>query len=300
MFAANSRPIRAAGALACALACVLALATPAAAAEQWVTVQRTADGVLQLDASRIARVVAGDDYLEVRTRTVLTRPAAQGASASVARLVVHCGRNTSRTLSTEWVDAQGRPLAPGAQSMTAEQAVAAMRGERIEYSARLAPLCSTIAAQVARSGVIEPQPPAAELPPVTARLRSFEGASNRLLVRLNDSVNTEMTIDPRAPMTTITKDLADTLRRSGSLTNADVTGRRRLAAATGKPVTVQVVRLKSVRIENQEVKDVEALVLDQGAVALGRNFLERLGRWSINPARQTFEFVPPAGSAPAK
>lgn len=297
MHAAESRSIRAASTIAFALAFPM----PAAAGEQWVPVERTVEGVLQLDAARILRVLPGENFLEVRTRTMLARPAPSGAVASVARVVVHCERHTSRTLSTGWVDAQGRALAPAAQSITPQQAIAAMRDERLEYSARLAPLCSVIATQVARGGVLEPQPPqAAEPPPVTARLRSFEGASNRLLVRLNDSLNTEMTVDPRAPMTTITKDLADTLRRGGSLTNADVTGSHRLTPVKGKPVTVQVVRLKSVRIENQEVKDVEALVLEQGAAALGRNFLDRLGRWSINPARQTFEFVPPADGTPGK
>lgn len=293
MHAAESRSIRAASTLAFALAFTM----PAAASEQWVPVERTAEGVLQLDAARILRVLPGENFLEVRTRTMLARPAPSGAVASVARVVVHCERHTSRTLSTEWVDAQGRALAPAAQTITPQQAIAAMRDERLEYSARLAPLCSVIATQVARGGVLEPQPPAPPpAAPVVVRLHALEGPARWLPARVNDSVNVDLAVDPSAAATTMPSQVIDQLRRGGSLAAADVLGRRRVA---GLPGTVTVVRLKSLRIGSHAIEDVEVAVVEQSVTGvLGQDVLKRLGRWSLNRARGTFEFVPaPAGAS---
>jgi predicted aspartyl protease len=61
----------------------------------------------------------------------------------------------------------------------------------------------------------------------------------------------------------------------------------------GRPVTMTVVKLKSLAVGEHTMPDVEAGVVESGGSGvLGQSFLNRLARWKVDSAKKTLEFVP--------
>lgn len=283
-----------------ALLLVLLLATPAAAApaqdaQRWRHVGERDGAALYLDVSSIRRLAFGADLVQVRTQLAYRAPTATGATRAVVDSAVSCELNREFVVRTEWFDGEGRSLGTRAIS---EADVRAMferirREPRIEYSARLAPLCAAIGEEVARAGVrqsgIDEQAGAATVRSVPlVRGPGVWGVR----ARINGSLETVMLVDSGASLVALTPAIAARLREAGSLTDSDVIGRQRFTTADGRVAISPVVRLRSIEIDGLRLADVEASILPSGEIALlGQSFLGRLRHWSLNRSRQSFEFV---------
>jgi clan AA aspartic protease (TIGR02281 family) len=280
-----------------AAACALLLAASGAtAAESWRQVAERPEATVFLDVAAIEQAYPGAPVYAIRTQQVFRAPAVNGATRAVLRSLVDCESNREVVVETEWFDARGRSR--GRTALDAEQVRAQrqrqIEGPRVEYSARLAPLCTEIAAQAARGAVRQRVlGEGAE----TAAVRSVPlvrgGGVYGLRVSVNGSTSALFVVDSGASMVTLPQAMAVRLREAGSLRETDVLRQQRSLLADGREATTSVVRLRSVEIDGLVLRDVEAAVLPgEGIPLLGQSFLGRLRHWSLNRRTQSFDFVP--------
>ena len=107
-------------------------------------------------------------------------------------------------------------------------------------------------------------------------------------VVLNGTVKQYAILDSGASNLQIPQEVADELRRSGSLTDADGLGQRRYILADGKGVQQQVFRLRALQIGDKVMENVVATVsAPNSRVLLGQSVLRRLNGWGIDNVRNT-------------
>ena len=107
-------------------------------------------------------------------------------------------------------------------------------------------------------------------------------------VVLNGTVKQYAILDSGASNLQIPQEVADELRRNGSLTDADGLGQRRYILADGKGVQQQVFRLKTLQIGDKVMENVVATVSTPNSrVLLGQSVLRRLNGWAIDNVRNT-------------
>lgn len=143
--------------------------------------------------------------------------------------------------------------------------------------------------------------------PATAASRTEEVAlredAGELLVPvvINDSVKLDFTLDSGASVVAIPADVAMTLIRTGTLTRDDYLGRKTFQLADGRTVPSEMLRIRSLKVGDIVVHDVQASVTDtKGSLLLGQTFLARLSTWSIDNARHVLVLGPerPGGPPP--
>jgi hypothetical protein len=144
-------------------------------------------------------------------------------------------------------------------------------------------------------------PPAAT-PPATAEV-ALKQESGALLVpvMINDAVRLDFTLDSGASVVSIPADVAMTLMRTGTITRDDFLGNQTFQLADGSTVPSTILRIRSLRVGDLELHDVEASVSDvKGALLLGQTFLGRLSSWSVDNQRHVLILGPEIpGSATA-
>lgn len=268
---------------------------PAQSAQPWRHVGERDAGALYLDVASIQRLAFGTDLVRVRTQVVHRAPTATGATRAVVESAISCELNREFVVQTEWFDGEGRSL--GKRSITDAEMRATIerirREPRVEYSARLAPLCAAIVEEIARSGVrqsgVDEQAGAAIMRSVPlVRGPGVWGVH----ARINGTAEAVMLVDSGASIVGLTPALVARLREAGTLTDADVIGQRSFRMADGRVAVSPVVRLRSIEIDGLLLRDVDASILPGGEISLlGQSFLGRLRHWSLNRSRQTFEFV---------
>ncbi len=107
-------------------------------------------------------------------------------------------------------------------------------------------------------------------------------------VVLNGTVKQFAILDSGASNLQIPQEVADELRRTGSLTDDDGLGQRRYILADGKGVQQRVFRLRSLQIGDKVMENVVATVsAPSSRVLLGQSVLRRLNGWAIDNVRNT-------------
>jgi hypothetical protein len=77
-----------------------------------------------------------------------------------------------------------------------------------------------------------------------------------------------------------------TLMRTGTITREDFLGNQTFQLADGRTVPSTILRIRSLKIGDVELHDVEASVSDvKGSLLLGQTFLARLSSWSVDNQR---------------
>jgi hypothetical protein len=92
-----------------------------------------------------------------------------------------------------------------------------------------------------------------------------------------------------------------TLIRTGTITREDYLGRETFRMADGHTEPSTILRIRSLKVGDIVVHDVQASVTDtKGALLLGQTFLARLSTWSIDNARHVLVLGPerPGGPPP--
>ena len=128
-----------------------------------------------------------------------------------------------------------------------------------------------------------------------------EGGALLVPVVINDSVKLDFMLDSGAAVVTIPADVAMTLIRTGTLTRDDYLGRETFQLADGRKVPSTILRIRTLKVGDIVVHDVQASVTDaKGSLLLGQTFLARLTTWSIDNARHVLVLGPerPGGPPP--
>lgn len=98
-------------------------------------------------------------------------------------------------------------------------------------------------------------------------------------------------VDSGAANVQIPEELAEEMKRNGTLTEADSLGQRRFTLADGSGLQQRIVRLRSIRIGERTMENVMASVSPARSRALlGQSFLRRLSSWKIDNVRNSIEF----------
>lgn len=98
-------------------------------------------------------------------------------------------------------------------------------------------------------------------------------------------------VDSGASNVQIPEELAEEMKRNGTLTEADSLGQRRFTLADGSGLQQRIVRLRSIKIGERTMENVMASVSPPRSRALlGQSFLRRLSSWKIDNVRNSIEF----------
>jgi predicted aspartyl protease len=142
-----------------------------------------------------------------------------------------------------------------------------------------------------------PLPDAPQSDNTTARKRSSvasqelvameqEGGVYVVPVRLNEAITLNAVVDSGASDMSIPADVVLTLMRTKTLSDEDFLGEQTYALADGSQVPSSRFRIRSLRVGNSRVEDVDAIIAPANAVILlGQSFLGRFKSWSIDNDR---------------
>ncbi len=106
-------------------------------------------------------------------------------------------------------------------------------------------------------------------------------------VLINHSITLNFAVDSGAADVTIPAEVVDTLRRTGTIQNTDLTGQKMYTTADGSSKSQPTFRIRSLRVGNRTVEDVMGSQTPTGApLLLGQSFLSRFTSWSVDNRRQ--------------
>ena len=98
-------------------------------------------------------------------------------------------------------------------------------------------------------------------------------------------------VDSGAANVQIPEELAEEMKRSGTLVETDSLGQRRFTLADGSGLQQRIVRLRSIKIGDRTMENVMASVSPARSRALlGQSFLRRLSSWKIDNVKNSIEF----------
>jgi clan AA aspartic protease (TIGR02281 family) len=102
-------------------------------------------------------------------------------------------------------------------------------------------------------------------------------------VIINNAIKLDFTVDSGAADVSIPSDVFSTLVRTATLSKADITGSRKYVNADGESYESRTFIIRSLKVGNVEVANVEAKVSPASApLLLGQSFLKRFKNWSID------------------
>jgi clan AA aspartic protease (TIGR02281 family) len=106
-------------------------------------------------------------------------------------------------------------------------------------------------------------------------------------VVLNDVLTAKFIVDSGAADVSLTEDMISTLMKSGTMTDADLLGKKTYMLADGTMLQGKIYRMASIRIGGMVMRDVTVRVGGpDSSLLLGQSFLRRLKSWSLDNARQ--------------
>jgi clan AA aspartic protease (TIGR02281 family) len=102
-------------------------------------------------------------------------------------------------------------------------------------------------------------------------------------IQINGAITLDFGVDSGAADVSIPLDVYSTLKRAGTIQDADVIGQRTYILADGSKSQSITFRIRSLRIGDKIVEGVTGSVAPSGgALLLGQSFLSRFKRWSID------------------
>ena len=108
---------------------------------------------------------------------------------------------------------------------------------------------------------------------------------------INGSSKVYFIVDSGAANVQIPEDVAEEMKRNGTLTEADFLGQRRFILADGSGTQQRVFRLKTLQIGDKTMENVLAAVgAPRSRALLGQSFLRRLNWWKIDNVKNAIEF----------
>lgn len=108
---------------------------------------------------------------------------------------------------------------------------------------------------------------------------------------INGGTKSYFIVDSGAANVQIPEEVADEMKRAGTLAESDFLGQRRFILADGSGLQQRVFRLKSLQIGDRTMENVLAAVgAPRSRALLGQSFLRRLSWWKIDNVKNAMEF----------
>ena len=108
---------------------------------------------------------------------------------------------------------------------------------------------------------------------------------------INGSTRSYFIVDSGAANVQIPEEVAEEMKRVGTLAESDFLGQRRFTLADGSGLQQRVFRLKSLQIGDRTMENVLAAVgAPRSRALLGQSFLRRLSWWKIDNVKNAMEF----------
>jgi aspartyl protease family protein len=108
---------------------------------------------------------------------------------------------------------------------------------------------------------------------------------------INGSTKSYFIVDSGAANVQIPEEVAEEMKRAGTLTESDFLGQRRFILADGSGLQQRVFRLKTLQIGDRTMENVLAAVgAPRSRALLGQSFLRRLSWWKIDNVKNAIEF----------
>jgi clan AA aspartic protease (TIGR02281 family) len=102
-------------------------------------------------------------------------------------------------------------------------------------------------------------------------------------VVVNDKITLNFTLDSGASDVSVPADVVSTLKRTGTITDADFLDSQVYVLADGSTQKTRRFRIQSLRVGDLEIRNVIASVAPpEGILLLGQSFLSRLNSWSVD------------------
>jgi clan AA aspartic protease (TIGR02281 family) len=116
----------------------------------------------------------------------------------------------------------------------------------------------------------------------------IEGGTYVVPVLINDAITLNFIVDSGAADVSIPADVVMTLMRTGTLKESDFQGKKTYVLADGSKVPSETFRIRSLKIGNQVLENVNGSVASvQGSLLLGQSFLGRFKSWSVDNTKHT-------------
>jgi clan AA aspartic protease (TIGR02281 family) len=114
-----------------------------------------------------------------------------------------------------------------------------------------------------------------------------DGGAFKVPVTINGQLTLGFIVDSGASDVSIPADVALTLWRTGTITEADFLGARTYTMADGSTVPSQRFLIRSLKVGDKVLENVTASIAPvAGGLLLGQSFLTRFKSWSIDNQRQ--------------
>jgi clan AA aspartic protease (TIGR02281 family) len=140
--------------------------------------------------------------------------------------------------------------------------------------------------QIARRGGEIASPTTAPNQNPSSRMRVALKADRGMFVvpvEINGAMMLDFTIDSGATDVSIPADVFSTLKRTGTLEDADIIGEQTYIMADGTKTILVTFMIRSLKIGNRVVENVKGSIAPtQGSLLLGQSFLGRFKSWSID------------------
>jgi len=108
---------------------------------------------------------------------------------------------------------------------------------------------------------------------------------------LNGGTQTYVIVDSGAATVQIPEEVAEELKRNGTLVGSDFMGQHRFILADGRTMQQHVVRLRSLQVGDRVMENVLATIgAAKSRALLGQSFLRRLSWWKVDNVRNALEF----------
>jgi aspartyl protease family protein len=107
---------------------------------------------------------------------------------------------------------------------------------------------------------------------------------------VNGGTKTYFIVDSGAANVQIPEEVAEEMKRGGTLTDSDFLGERRFLMADGRGVQQRVFRVRSLQVGERTMENVLAAVgAPHSRALLGQSFLRRLNWWKIDNVKNAIE-----------
>jgi clan AA aspartic protease (TIGR02281 family) len=108
---------------------------------------------------------------------------------------------------------------------------------------------------------------------------------------INGKAKAYFIVDSGAANVQIPEEVAEEMKRNGTLAAADFLGQRRFLLADGSGLQQRVLRLRTLQIGDRTMENVLAAVgAPHSRALLGQSFLRRLNWWKVDNVRNAIEF----------
>ena len=110
-----------------------------------------------------------------------------------------------------------------------------------------------------------------------------EGGTYVVPVLINNAITLDFVLDSGASDVSVLADVFRTLVRTGSIKDADITGKQTYVLADGSKLQSPTFIIRSLKVGDMFVENVRGSVAStEGSLLLGQSFLERFNSWSID------------------